>query len=88
MRVRRRPAGYRGRTAQGVMHTRRGDGELLARPEAFEGVAVVCCCSSVAAVDTWTVARWSERIKSKGRKGMKGNKKKVRAIVARTFFNI
>ena len=31
----------------------------LARPEAVDGVAVVCCCSSVAAVDAWTVAKWS-----------------------------
>ncbi len=44
----------RGRTAQGVRHTRRGGARVrtLARPEAVEGVAVVCdCCSSVAAVD-------------------------------------
>ena len=79
---------HRGHTVQGARRSSRDDGAPIGLPEAVEGVAVVCCCSSVAAVDTWTVARWSERIKSKGRKGMKGNKKKVRAIVARTFFNI
>lgn len=36
-----------------------GRGCTLALPEAVEGVAVVCCCSSVAAVDAWTVATWS-----------------------------
>ena len=46
------PAGHRGRTAQ-------GGGVPIARPEAVEGVEAVCCCSSVAAVDVWTVARWS-----------------------------
>ena len=30
-----------------MRHTRRGEGVPIARPEAVEGVAVVCCCSSV-----------------------------------------
>ena len=66
--------------AQGVRNTRRGEGAPIALPEAVEGVAVVCCCSSVADVDAWKVAMRSERIKSNGRKGKnerrKGNKKR------------
>lgn len=37
---RRVPGWARGRTAQGVRHTRWGEGAPIARPEAVEGVAV------------------------------------------------
>lgn len=44
------PAGHRGRTAQGVRHTRRGEGVPIARPEAVEGVAVGWAVASSVAV--------------------------------------
>ena len=41
------PAGHRGREAQGERHAGRARVRPSSRPEAVEGVAVVCCCSSV-----------------------------------------
>ena len=41
------PAGHRGREAQGERHDGRARVRPSSRPEAVEGVAVVCCCSSV-----------------------------------------
>lgn len=73
-----------------------GRGRTIARPEAVECVAVVCCCSSVAAVDAWTVARRSERIKTRGRaseesedrKEGKGIKKKGSGDSCPNLYNI
>lgn len=48
----------------------------LARSEAVDGVAPVCCCSSVDAVDAWTVARRSERIKTRGRESDESEERK------------
>lgn len=53
-----------------------GRGCALALPEAVDGVAVVCCCSSVAAVDAWTVARRSERIKTRVRESDESEERK------------
>lgn len=52
-------SGGRGCAAQGVRHTRRGEGAFLARPEAVEGVAVVC---AVARRWLWILCRFSCRV--------------------------
>lgn len=78
------PAGHRGRTAQGVRHTRRGEGVPIARPEAVEGVAVGWAVASSVAVVFVAVAavavvgtnkeareRKKESEKRKAREGIK-----------------
>lgn len=72
------PAGHRGGTAQGVRHTRRGEGVPIARPEAVEGVAVGC---AVARRWRWFLWRWllwmwSARIKKQGKERRKARKEK------------
>ena len=67
-----------------MRHTRRGEGAPIARPEAFEGVAVVCCCSSVGLVSVaaalllmcWRGGRHGSRAKEEQGKGRKGKDRK------------
>ena len=75
---------HHGRTVLCARRSSRGEGVPHRSPEAVEGVAVVCCCSSVGLVSVaaalllmcWRGGRHGSRAKEEQGKGRKGKDRK------------
>ena len=76
---------HHGRTVLGARRSSRGEGVPHRLPEAVEGVAVVCCCSSVGLVSVaaalflmcWRGGRHGSRAKEEQGKERKEKKKRT-----------